>query len=166
MWLIYPPPTWYKSLSIPEFIYFIYLVFNFYGVLHSLLTKNALLTIQSFGISFIQGEKCFRKLTLHPYAHQKFSKININLAPVNNSKPKNLLRSETKDKITPTQKSGIYKISCKGCNKSYIDKIKRNLNNQKEHFKNIRFKHLDKSAIAHHVWIENCDMDSEAKLQY
>ena len=87
------------------------------------------------------------------------------MALVNNYKFKNLLKSETKDKIPPTQKSGIYKISCKECNKAYIGKTKRNLNiRQKEHFRNIRFKQVDKSAVAHHVWIENHDMEREAKL--
>ena len=76
-----------------------------------------------------------------------------------------LLQLETKDKIPPTQKSGIYKILCKDCSKSYIGKTKRNLNiRQKEHFRNIRSKQFDKSTVAYHVWIANHEMDREAKL--
>ena len=55
------------------------------------------------------------------------------MAPVNNHKIKNLLKSP-KDKIPPTQKPGIYKIACKECNIAYIGKTKRNLNiRQGEH---------------------------------
>ena len=117
----------------------------------------------------LNEERKFKKFTFHPYVHHKFQKIfneiNINLAPVNNYKLKSVLKSEIKDKVPTSQKSGIYKIACKNCNKSYIGKTKRNLNTRvNEHFRNIRFKQVDKSAVAHHVWIEDHEMEREAKL--
>ena len=52
-------------------------------------------------------KKNFKKFTFHPFVHHKFQKIfreiNIDLAPVNNYKIKNLLKSETKDKIPHTK---------------------------------------------------------------
>ena len=47
-------------------------------------------------------KKNFKKFTFHPFVHHKFQKIfreiNIDLAPVNNYKLKNLLKSETKER--------------------------------------------------------------------
>ena len=52
---------------------------------------------------------------------------------------KNLLNSKLKDNIPPENKSGIYQINCKVCEKIYIGKTKRNLETRvKEHFRNIK----------------------------
>ena len=45
------------------------------------------------------------------------------------------------------------KINCKQCDKVYIGQIKRNLEMRtKEHFRNLRLNHIEKSAIALHFW--------------
>ena len=62
---------------------------------------------------------------------------------------KNLINVNYKDKEPPMKISGIYKINCKQCEKVYIGQTKINLETRtKEHFRNLRLNHREKSAIA------------------
>ena len=91
--------------------------------------------------------------------------MGIKLAPVNREKVKNLLNMNNKDKIPTEKKSGIYEINCKECQKSYIGKTKQNLETRvKEHFHNVKYKDIEKSAIAYHFWITQYNVENEAKL--
>ena len=79
----------------------------------------------------------------HPWAFNKLNKVfkphNIILVPTNKFSIKNLLNTNTKDKIPVENKSGVYQINCKECDKIYIGKTKMNLKTRtKEHFRNIK----------------------------
>ena len=64
----------------------------------------------------------------------------------------NLIKANHKDKDPIMKKSGVYKIDCKQCEKVYIGQTKRNLETRtKEHFRNVRLNHLEKSDIALHA---------------
>ena len=70
-----------------------------------------------------------------------------------------------KDKIPTEKKSGIYKINCKECQKSYKGKTKCNLETKvKEHFRNVKYKDIEKSAVAYHFLITQHKVENEAKL--
>ena len=80
-------------------------------------------------------------------------------------KVKNLLNLNNKDKIPTEKKPGIYKINCKECQKSYTRKTKQNLETRvKEHFHNVKYKDIEKSAVAYHFWITQHKVENEAKL--
>lgn len=116
-----------------------------------------------------ETKRTFKKFTYHPWTFDKFKKIfkqyNIQLAPVNHYSIKNLVNSNTKDVILTKKKSGIYQIECSDCNEVYIGKTKRNLETRtKEHFRNIKYKQLDKSAVATHFWTRNHNINPEPKL--
>ena len=62
-------------------------------------------------------------------------------------------------------KSGVYQIGCKACDKIYIGQTKRNLKTWiKEHFRNIKYKHLEKSAVATHHLINGHEFNPVPKL--
>jgi GIY-YIG catalytic domain. len=68
-----------------------------------------------------------------------------------------------KDKKPALKKSGIYKINCKQCEEVYIGQTKRNLETRtKEHFKNLRLNHTDKSTIASHFWNTGHEINNSA----
>ena len=51
------------------------------------------------------------------------------------------------------------------CQKSYIGKTKRNLETRvKEHFCNVKYKDIEKSAVEYHFWITQHKVEYEAKL--
>ena len=61
------------------------------------------------------------------------------------------LLGNTKDKITETEKSGIYQIQCEDCDKCYIGQTRRNIGIRfKEHIRSIKNQETDKSPIAEH----------------
>ena len=77
----------------------------------------------------------------------------------------NGVETSNKDKIPTEKKSGIYKINCKECQKSYIGKTKRNLETRvKEHICNVKYKDIEKSAVEYHFWITQHKVENEAKL--
>ena len=48
----------------------------------------------------------------------------------------------------PFKKSGIYEINCKLCDKVHVGQTKRNLETRKkEHFRNLRLNHIEKSSL-------------------
>ena len=77
-------------------------------------------------------------LTMHGHIiHLTKSSDTTNAA--NKFSIKSLLISNLKDNIPPENKSGIYQINCKDCEKIYIGKTKINLETRvKEHFRSIR----------------------------
>ena len=116
-----------------------------------------------------ENNNTFSEFTYHPKTFNKFKKIfkeqNIILAPTNRYSVLKLLNSKTKDEIPPINRSGIYQINCKDCEKCYIGQTKRNLKTRvKEHFRNIKQKQEDKSAVAFHFWNKNHDIDPNPKL--
>ena len=77
-------------------------------------------------------------MTYHPWMLNKLNKIfkpyNITLVPTNKFSVKNLIHSNTKDKIQVQNKSGVYQIDCNDCDKIYIGQTKSNLKTRiKEH---------------------------------
>ena len=69
-----------------------------------------------------------------------------------------------KDKIPTEKKSRIYKIIAKIV-KILHGKTKQNLETRlKEHFRNVKYKDIEKSAVAHHFWITQHKVENEAKL--
>ena len=59
------------------------------------------------------------------------------------------MNSNLNDNILPENKSGIYQINCKDCEKIYIGKTKRDLETRvKELFRNIKNGEIEKSAVA------------------
>ena len=79
-------------------------------------------------LSGLDKDVTYKKFTYHPWARNKFNKIfrhrNIVLMPQNKFSIKNLLNSNLKDNILPENKSEIYQINCKDCEKIYIEKTK------------------------------------------
>ena len=56
-------------------------------------------------------------------------------------------------------------MSSTQCEKVYIGQTKRNLETRtKEHFRNLRLNHLEKSAIASHVWNTGHEINKSATL--
>ena len=71
----------------------------------------------------------------------------------------------TKIKNPLKKNSGIYKINCKQCGKVYIGQTKRNLDTRtKEHFRNLRLNHTDKSAIASNFWNTGHEINNSANI--
>ena len=68
---------------------------------------------------------------------------------------KNLLNSNLKDHIIPKNKSGIYQINCKNCEKTKRDLETR----EKEHIRNIKNGEVQKLAVTAHVWKRKHAMD-------
>ena len=78
---------------------------------------------------------------------------------------KNLIHSNTKNKIPVENKLGVYQIDCNDCDKTYIGQTKRNLKTRiKEHFRNIKYKHVEKSAVATHHLIKGYELNPVPKL--
>jgi hypothetical protein len=76
---------------------------------------------------------------------------NIELVFASENKLKNSLTS-TKPKIENVDKSGIYEIKCKLCNKIYIGQTRRKISTRyKEHCAHIRYNRPEKSALAKHI---------------
>ena len=66
---------------------------------------------------------------------------------------------------TENKKSGIYKVNCKYCSKCYIGQTRRNIEiRMKEHCRNIKYFHIDKSAVAAHSWEYGHQIDDNIKL--
>ena len=97
--------------------------------------------------------------------NKAFKPYNITLVPTNKFSVKNLIHSNTKDKIPVENKSGVYQIDCNDCDKIYIGQTKRNLKTRiKEHFRNIKYKHLEKSAVTTHHLINGHELNPVPKL--
>jgi hypothetical protein len=80
-----------------------------------------------------------------------FSKYNIQMVHTNNQKLKNRLGSP-KDKTPTLQKSGIYEITCNGCDSVYVGQTKRNIHKRfKEHMHHVTKNEPMKSSVAHHI---------------
>jgi GIY-YIG catalytic domain. len=61
--------------------------------------------------------------------------------------------------------SGIYKINCKQREKVYIGQTKKNLEMRtKEHFRNLRLNHTDKSAITSHFLNTGHEINNSVNL--
>lgn len=83
-----------------------------------------------------------------------FKKHNTTLVHSSSANLKNLLGS-TKDKVPPEQRSGIYRVQCKTCDKCYIGQSSRRVEVRfKEHLANIRLNKPEKSSVAQHI-LEN-----------
>ena len=109
------------------------------------------------------------KMTYNPWMFNKLNKVfkpyNITLVPTNKFSVKNLIHSNTKDKIPVENKQGVYQIDCKDCDKIYIEQTKRNLKTRiKEHFRNIKYKQSEKSAVATHHLINGNELNLVPKL--
>ena len=80
-----------------------------------------------------------------------FKKFDFKLVFSNNNNIKTLL-GNPKDKIELNEKSGIYKINCSNCDKSYIGQTRRSINIRfKEHMAHLKYNRVDKSSVAHHM---------------
>ncbi|XP_065204080.1 uncharacterized protein LOC135834170 [Planococcus citri] len=95
------------------------------------------------------------KLTHYPVITNKlcqiFRKNDLEPVTTNQHKLKTLLGS-LKDKDPKTDQSGIYKITCSGCDKLYIGQTKRNIiTRYKEHMHKARYNIEGKSAIGDHI---------------
>ena len=87
------------------------------------------------------------------------------MAPINKFNIKNPIDADYKDEEPPLKKSRIYKVNCKQCEKVYIGQRKRNLETRtKDHFRNLRLYHSEKSAIASHFWNTGHEIDNSANL--
>jgi hypothetical protein len=79
-----------------------------------------------------------------------FSKHGVRLAYTNDKKLKNHLGSP-KNPVPECQKSGIYQVSCSGCQAVYVGQTRRNNQTRyKEHMAHIR-RSPEKSSVASHV---------------
>ena len=82
------------------------------------------------------------------------------MVPTNKFSIKNLININTKDKIPVENKSGVYQINCKECDKIYIGKTKRNLKTRtNEHFRNIKYRQIEKSAVAAHYCLTGHELN-------
>ena len=78
-----------------------------------------------------------------------FQKANMKLVFSSNNKLCNALGS-TKDPVPLRQRSGIYEISCSGCDFKYIGQTKRALHNRvSEHLRTIKNRDVQKAIPAH-----------------
>lgn len=124
---------------------------------------------ESTQLEQIKDKPNFRKFTYHPKLHHKFQKIfkkhKITLAPQNNFSLQKILCNNIKDSTPELQKSGVYKINCADCNKLYIGKTKRTLETRlKEHLRAVKYKQTEKSALAHHFWTTNHEIEKNISL--
>ena len=96
----------------------------------------------------------YGKLTFHFDTHKLLEPVlkKFDVRPAFKSeKLRNILRSP-KDPTPPNMKSGVYEISCQGCNEKYIGMTKRTIEKRlKEHKLQFRNKEPQKSAVAHHL---------------
>ena len=59
----------------------------------------------------------------------------------------------------------FYQINCKECDKIHIGKTKRNLKTRtKEHFRNIKYRQIEKSAVAAHYCLSGHELYPVPKL--
>ena len=66
--------------------------------------------------------------------------------------------------VPPTQKSVIYRIDCKDCNKTYIGQTKRSIETRfKEHLAHLKYGRTEKSAVAEHA-LDNSHTVGSVKL--
>ena len=87
------------------------------------------------------------------------------MVPTNKFSIKNLVNTNTKDKIPVENKSGAYQINCKECDKIYIGKTKRNLKTRtNEHFRIIKYRQIEKSAVAAHYCPTGHELNPVLKL--
>jgi hypothetical protein len=85
-----------------------------------------------------------------------FAQHNLKTAQYSSNKIKTIVGS-TKDKTELLQKSGIYKITCQGCNHVYIGQTIRTIQKRfKEHISKFKNCHPDQSSVAKHL-IDNCN---------
>ena len=57
-------------------------------------------------------------------------------------------------------------MNCKQCDKGHVGQTKRNLETRtKEHFRNHRLNHIDKSAIVLHFWNTGHEIDNSITLK-
>ena len=106
------------------------------------------------------------KLTYFPPLSNKIqnilSKFNIKAASYSPLRLKSLL-GNPKDKTPTLEKSGIYEISCKGCDSVYIGQTVRKLETRfNEHLDAIRLYKPEKSAVAKHMLVNkhSCSIDN------
>ena len=71
-----------------------------------------------------------------------------------------------RSKELPFKKSGICKINCKQCEKVYIGQTKKKFRKKrtKEHFRNLKLNHTEKSAIASHFLNTRHEINNSANL--
>ncbi|KAJ8946229.1 hypothetical protein NQ318_013040 [Aromia moschata] len=70
------------------------------------------------------------------------------------------LLGNPKDKINNNEKSGIYEISCKDCDQTYIGQTKRSiLTRFKEHMAHLKYGRTEKSCVAQHAFDNNHMID-------
>jgi len=84
-----------------------------------------------------------------------FERFNMKMVHNNDSKLKFTLGS-TKDKISQSEKSGIYQINCSSCDAKYIGQTRRSVKKRfDEHHRSVKNKELDKAIAAHIFDIDN-----------
>lgn len=90
-------------------------------------------------------------------------KYGINVCYTNRGKLKNILNSG-KRKMSENESSGIYGISCMGCDKQYIGQTKRRIETrEKEHTAAMRSRQKEKSSVARHC-LEEGHVKGEIQL--
>lgn len=97
--------------------------------------------------------------------HNIFKQLNFKVVYSSGHKIKDLL-GNPKDKVGPTEKSGIYEISCSDCEKKYIGQTKRPiLTRFKEHMAHKKYGRFEKSSVAQHIFDNDHRIDvSNLKL--
>lgn len=91
-----------------------------------------------------------------PLIQKTFKKLNFTPAFYTTSSISHTLDNSKIDKTHPTEKSGIYQLTCNDCQMFYIGKSDRKLSvRQKEHLAAYRLKNPDKSNFAEHLISEN-----------
>jgi hypothetical protein len=106
-------------------------------------------------------------LPYYPAMTNEISKIlrrhNLNVV-FNNRRTLRTLLNKTKSRQTSMHKSGIYKIECNDCEKSYIGQTKRRFERRNsEHNTAIKNRATEKSAVAQHC-IENNHTRGDGKV--
>jgi hypothetical protein len=93
--------------------------------------------------------------TITNYLKPVMKQQKIDMVFSSKNKLKDIL-GNPKDKIEEHQKSGIYRILCQICSKTYFGQSRRAiLTRYKEHCSHIKYNRPTKSAVAEHVLKEN-----------
>ncbi|XP_067633181.1 uncharacterized protein [Eurosta solidaginis] len=91
-------------------------------------------------------------------------KNEMQIVYTNNNKLKNILGSK-KDTVPMLERSGIYQISCLGCDAKYVGQTRRQISVRfKEHEKHVNNKQIHRSAVAAHIHTTNDDSSTKHSI--
>lgn len=88
-----------------------------------------------------------------------FKDIGITVVHSSENKLQQIL-GNPKDKISINERSGIYEISCKDCDKKYVGQTRRSIQTRfKEHMAHLKYGRTEKSSVAQHAFDNNHRID-------